>query len=226
MNALPYEVKRAHWRGTCHAIKKFRAASKIRGKELLRDMTPARFDILYAIWRADLELHERRRQLGLPPVLRQAPLGDLHHWLGLAAPTISRTVHWLEDQGYVRLERVERDRRAKCVVLTWRGARLLRMAVQCLRQPNGMLACLTQHVADQDRIDRAAPRAPQRIANGFAARIDGLRSYARFFWGDATPIYDPRFVTQLREVWPPPAWDLEAALLAPPVRRLPRASVD
>ena len=181
------------------------------------------FGLMYAIWRADLEGHERRRQLGLPMIERAAPLGDLHQWLGLAAPTVSRTVHWLEEQGYVRLERVRRDRRTKAVFLTWRGARLLRMAVQCLRQPNGMLDCLALHVVNQDGIDHAAPDAPQRIANGLAARIDRCRSYARFFWCTATPMYDPRVVTQLREVWPPPEWDWEAALLAPPAPKLLRA---
>ena len=226
MNALTYEVKRAHWRGTWHAIRKFRAASKMLGKSLLSDMTPARFDIMYAIWKADLELHERRRRLGLRPEQRQAPRADLHRWLGLAAPTVSRTVHWLEERGYLRLEQVERDRRSKCVVLTWRGARLLRMAVQCILAPDGMRDCIVQHVVNHDGIEREAPDADARIANGLAAMVDSWRRYAYFFWCDATPIYDPRFVTQLREVWPPPDWDWEAALEADqgPRRRHPRAS--
>lgn len=47
MNALTYEVKRAHWRGTWHAIRSFRARAKMIGAPMLRHMTPARFDILY-----------------------------------------------------------------------------------------------------------------------------------------------------------------------------------
>lgn len=198
MNSLPYEVKRAHWRGTWHAIRKFRAQATKIGQPMLRELTPARFDILYVAWRADWRDHERRRQLGLPIVERAVPMADLRRLLGLAGSTISRTVHRLQELGYVRVIPAETDRRAVVVVLTWRGARLLRMGVQCVLQRNGMRDCIVQHVMTHDGIASDAPRAHERMLASLGAHVDRWRSYARFFWCEATPIYDPRFVTYLR----------------------------
>jgi len=166
---------------------------------MLRHMTPARFDILYVAWRADWAIHERRYQLGLPPIDRRIPMGDLRDLLGLAGPTISRTAHQLADLLYVHIVPNERDRRRVVVVLTALGAKLLRLAVDCIRQAGiGMLDVIRRHIMLDENIAADDPDVLERLFAGLGAVIDRWRSYARYFWCAATPIYDPRVVTDLR----------------------------
>ena len=199
MNALTYEVKRAHWRGTWHAIRSFRARAKKIGAPMLSHMTPARFDILYIAWRADWAIHERRYQLGLPPVDRRIPMGDLRDLLGLAGPTISRTAHQLADLRYVDIVPDTRDRRRVVVVLNELGAKLLHLAVECIRQADtGMRDCIARHIMLHDDISASDPRLLERLLASLGPLVDRWRSYARYFWCTAKPIYDPRVMTDLR----------------------------
>ena len=198
MNALPYEVKRAHWRATWFAIRKFRTTAKKIAQPMLNDMTPARFDILYIAWRADWRVHARRKELGLPMIERRIPLADLKGLLGLAGTTVSRTAHRLEELGYVRIEPHPLDRRAKMVVITWRGARLLRMAVQCITQESGMRDNILREVMHHEEIAPEDPFVFERTVTSLGTIIDRVRSYARFFWCKSTPIYDARVVTHYR----------------------------
>ena len=201
MNALPYEVKRAHWRGTWDAILAFRARAKAVGEPMLRDMTPARFDVLYIAWKADGSVHERRHQLGMPPIERQIPMAELRGLLGLAGSTISRTVHRLEELEYVRIVPSDNDARAVIVVLTELGTKLLRLAVDCIRHdPAGVRERIARYIYEHglDGPARCEPGVWQRVLSSLATSIDQWRGYARFFGCKATPIYDARFVTELR----------------------------
>ena len=201
MNALPYEVKRAHWNGTWDAIRWFRARAGEIGQPSLRDMTPARFDVLYVAWRADEPVHERRRQLGLDPIERRIPMAELRELLGLAGSTVSRIAHRLQELRYVRIVPHERDARAVVVVLTKLGAKLLRLAVDCIRHdPEGVRSRICRYVHDQtlDRSSRQEPGVFERVLENLAMAIDSWRGYARFFGCTAVPIYDTRFVTHLR----------------------------
>ena len=201
MNCLPYEVKRAHWRGTWDAIMRFRARAKKIKEPMLRDMTPARFDILYVAWRADWALHERREKRGLPPLERCIDMTALRKLLGLAGPTISRTAHRLEELGYVRIDPHETDGRSVVVVVTEAGETLLRLAVACIREPGvGMLDRIARYVQERafEGLSREEPGLAHRVHVRLGELVDRWRGYARFFGSKAIPIYDTRIVTHLR----------------------------
>ena len=201
MNVLSYEVKRAHWRGTWHAIRAFRRRADEIGVPELRHMTPARFDILYVAWRADWQIHEKRREVGMPPLARRIALWELRELLGLAGPTISRTAHRLDDLEFVRVVRDEADARYAFVQLTALGERVLRLAVECIRQDRvGMRDCIVKHVSDGafERLCDAGPAERTELDDRLGVLVDRARSYAQFFGCQAVPIYDKRVVMYLR----------------------------
>ena len=201
MNVLPYEMKRAHWRGTWHAIQRFRERSIEIGEPKLWHMTPARFDVLYVAWRADWLVHENRRELGLPPNERRIAMWELRELLGLARPTVSRTAHGLERLDFVRVVRDEKDVRIAIVVLTELGERMLRLAVECIRQDEvGMRDCIVKHVSDGafERLRDVEPAQLVSLDDRLGTLVDQSRSYARFFGCQAIPIYDTRVVLHLR----------------------------
>ena len=58
MSVLPYEMNSAHWRGTWHAIQRFRERAVEIGEPALWHMTAAWLGVLYVAWRADWLDHE------------------------------------------------------------------------------------------------------------------------------------------------------------------------
>ena len=201
MNVLPYEMKRAHWRGTWHAIQRFRERSVEIGEPKLWHMTPARFDVLCVACRADWLVHENRRELGLPQNERRIAMWELRELLGLARPTVSRTAHGLERLDFVRVVRDEKDVRIAIVVLTELGERTLRLAVECIRQDEvGMRDCIVKHVSDGafERLRDVEPAQLVSLDDRLGTLVDQSRSYARFFGCQAIPIYDTRVVLHLR----------------------------
>ena len=201
MNVLPYEVKRAHWRGTWHAIRRFRARADEIGEPQLRHMTPARFDILFVAWRADWQVHEKRRELGLPPIERRIAMWELRDLLGLAGPTISRAAHRLDELELVRVVRDEKDARYAIVVLTELGERMLRLAVECIRQDRlGMRDCIVKYLSDGalEQLSSVEPAERIELDDRLGALVDRSRRYAQFFGCQAVPIYDTRVVMHLR----------------------------
>ena len=201
MNALTYEVKRAHWRGTWDAINRFRARSIVIKDGDFWDMTPARFDILYIAWRADWLLHERRAKKGLPRLERCINMKELRSLLGLAGATVSRTAHRVEDLGWVRIVPHEMDARSVVVVLTELGEKMLRLAVECIRlEKVGMTDRIAQYIQERafEGISRQDPGLRRRVQVRLGVLVDRARGYARFFGSKAIPIYDTRIVTHLR----------------------------
>jgi|GEM_PF-1427055 len=96
MHEVMFRLKRAH----------LRAVEFAKPMAALFGLTPARFDVLYAI----------KQSSGY--VLTQRQLGEA---LGLAPATISKIVERMEACGLVRRETREDDRRMKCVTMTSRG---------------------------------------------------------------------------------------------------------
>ena len=201
MNVLPYEVKRAHWRGTWFAIKRFRARADEIREPMLAHMTPARFDILYVVWRADWQVHERRARKGLLPLDRRINMSELRTLLGLAGPTISRTAHRLDELDFVRVIRDDADARCAVVVLTELGEKMLHLAVECIRQEGlGMRDRIVQEVSDGAlrTLERVQAPRRQQLLEALGVVVDRWRHYARFFGCEAVPIYDSRAVLHLR----------------------------
>ena len=105
MHALFFSFKRAHH----SALANLRDVIRVfRGRRL--GLTPARFDMLYAINR---ELVCQRR---------------LCEILGVTAPTVSRMAKSLEDRGLIMRERSASDRRRLDIRLTEAGAALFAKA--------------------------------------------------------------------------------------------------
>ena len=164
-------------------------------------MTPARFDILFVAWRADWQVHENRRELGLPPIERRIAMWELRDLLGLAGPTISRTAHRLDELELVRVVRAENDARCAVVVLTELGERMLRLAVECIRQDElGMRDCMVKYLSDGafDRLSEVEPADRTDLEDRLCALVEQPRRYAQFFGCQAVPIYDTRVVMHFR----------------------------
>jgi len=96
MHEVMFRLKRAH----------LRAVEFAKPMAALFGLTPARFDVLYAI----------KESSGY--VLTQRQIGEA---LGLAPATISKIVERMEACGLVRRATPSHDRRAKCVMMTSRG---------------------------------------------------------------------------------------------------------
>lgn len=114
MHALHFRLKRA-----------FQSTLRVARTALIRyGLTPARFDLLYAI-----QGEHHPRELRDPPSLWQSALRRV---LGVTAPTVSRMLRSLEDLGLVRRWRDGRDTRQRVVALTRKGYALLRATMDDL----------------------------------------------------------------------------------------------
>ncbi|HEX7602985.1 MAG TPA: MarR family transcriptional regulator [Polyangiaceae bacterium] len=114
MHALYFRLKRA-----------FQSTLRI-SRPALRHygLTPARFDLLYAVQGAD---HYHR--LERPPSMWQSAL---RRALGVTAATVSRMLRSLEELGLVRRWRDASDTRQRVVELTPEGYALLRLTMRRL----------------------------------------------------------------------------------------------
>ena len=197
MNPITYQVKRAHWRATWSAITDFKMQAVLRARPKLKHVTPARFDILWAVWKVDAAFHERRRELGLPRLDHRISMGKLKELLGLAGPTVSRTAHRLEDLSFVRIIPDEADARRVFVVLTRLGLRMVRLALACIVEPEiGMRDRIESwvflHELDAPSKEGTAAEVRQRQLVKQEAILDQWHRYAWYFQSAAVPIYDTR----------------------------------
>lgn len=132
MNALTFEIKLAHVRATASAVAFFKAAAIRMNEPMLEDMTPARFDILQAVYVFDEPYHKRRAATGRSPIPRLRPMAGLIKILGLTGSTVSLGVKRLAELGWVTVRRREYDRRYADVYLTDDGLKVLALAKVCL----------------------------------------------------------------------------------------------
>jgi DNA-binding MarR family transcriptional regulator len=100
MHAILFGMKRAFQR----------SLAVTRGPFARIRLTPARFDMLYAIDRGTTLQSDLRRQLGV------------------TAPTVSRMLKSLEKLGILRRHRPEHDTRQRCIELTPEGKKDIRYA--------------------------------------------------------------------------------------------------
>ena len=132
MNAITFEVKQVHLRATSKGVALFKAAA-VRWKEpLLALMTPARFDLLQAVYLHDEPHHQRKAARGEAPIPRWRNMAGLIEVLGLAASTVSLGVKRLAELGLVVVRRTPYDRRLAEVHLTADGLTALALAKKCL----------------------------------------------------------------------------------------------
>jgi len=120
MNPVSYQIKRAH-------LAVIALGRKLFEQHDMAPMTPARFDLLYAIL-------ARRPKYGGPLASSQTQLRDD---LKLSHPTISKLVKRLVQLGIVRTRRCNSDRRQTIVEITTDGHALLLRAIDFIfnRQP-------------------------------------------------------------------------------------------
>lgn len=198
MNPITYQVKRAHWRATWKAIEDFKLQATLRARPTLKLITPARFDILWAVWKVDARFHERRRELGLPKLDHRISMGKLKELLGLAGPTVSRTAHRMEDLELLKIVPDERDRRCVNVVLTKLGLRMVRLALDCIVTPeSGMRHRIESyvflHAFDGLSKEGSAEDVRQRLLVRQEVILDRWHRYAWYFGCGAVSIYDTRY---------------------------------
>src|SRR6185295_10377988 len=96
MHFLAFRFKRAH----------LRTLAVTRPKAAEHDLTPARFDLLYAVSKYGLS---------------RCPQAQIRRILGVARATVSRMLKSLEDLGFIEREPSPFDKRAKDVILTVLG---------------------------------------------------------------------------------------------------------
>jgi DNA-binding MarR family transcriptional regulator len=128
MDYLQFQLKRAHLRMVAFGRGVFAPRVRRDGREEpgVPDMTPARFDLLYALHGAP---SHNRRQLGgvLIGVRTQSQLRDA---LGVSKATVSKMLLRLEELGLVLRVGGLRDKRQNLILLTKEGLRRVRLAFE------------------------------------------------------------------------------------------------
>ncbi len=161
MHPLSFQIKRAH-----HRIVAF-------GRHVLRKLalTPARFDLLYIVykrWTFQKRLYDAPAQT------------DLCRILGVTAATISRMVRSLEELGIVRRFGSPVDRRTKQVALTDEGLQLFREAFD--------------HVFAKSAVDLAYQRAfgepSEPMVLAVIRQVKGIKTIAKAFGDTSSLSYD------------------------------------
>lgn len=168
MNAVTFEIKLAHVRATASAVAFFKAAAVRMNEPMLGDMTPARFDIMQAVYVFDEPDHKRRAATGRPPIPRLRPMAGLIKILGLAASTVSLGVKRLAELGWVKVKRREYDRRIADVYLTEDGLKVLALAKVCLEYEPREMPAFTDEEGEK------RPLASRATGRGMNARIREL----------------------------------------------------
>jgi DNA-binding MarR family transcriptional regulator len=119
MHAVTFQIKRAHLRGVIFGRKAV--------EKKLPDMTPARFDLLYAIRKDSADALVTR-------LCGYASRQDLI-WkaLGLHPSTVSKMIKRLVQLGWLRVERrAPEDERTNVVYMTKDGVRVLQRAMRII----------------------------------------------------------------------------------------------
>lgn len=118
MHAITFELKRAHLRGV--------AFGKSVLEKHVKDMTPARFDLMYAI-RVACIISGR---LGWPRGLRETQV-QIRKRLGLHPSTVSKMIKQLVEMGWLeRQGKAEWDRRVNIIAFTELGMRKIVKAMR------------------------------------------------------------------------------------------------
>lgn len=151
MNAITFEIKQAHIRATWKAIGIFKATAILWKAELLDRMTPARFDLMEAVYLYDEPDHQRRAETGVPAIARWRDMAGLVRILGLAASTVSRSVRQLASFGWVEIKRTVHDKRLVDVYLTDTGLEALALAKQCLGNAPREMPAISDEECAYDR---------------------------------------------------------------------------
>lgn len=122
MDYLQFEIKRAHLQMVSFGRRVFASKRRKDGtvEEGIADMTPARFDLMYAVHGTP----SRRLRGIMGGWIEQSKLRTK---LGLSKPTVSKMLKRLEELGLVRREQLQ-DRRRKLVFLTEEGRRRIQSA--------------------------------------------------------------------------------------------------
>jgi DNA-binding MarR family transcriptional regulator len=113
VHAVTFQLKRAHLCAVAMGRSLFRGKVEENRLDGVLDMTPARFDLLFVVWKT--------------PLLSQRGICER---LGLHSSTISQAVGRLVELGLIKCERVDGfDRRTRRVWLTDEGLRRFKRAL-------------------------------------------------------------------------------------------------
>lgn len=174
MNAVTFEVKQVHVRATAKGVASFKAAAIRWGKPMLENMTPARFDIMQAVYLFDEPDHQRRAEEGKPAIPRLRPMAGLIRILGLAASTVSLGVKRLAEIGWVTVRRRDYDRRIADVYLTEEGLVALALAKACLEGEPRDLPGFAEEEGEKRPLIELAPERGLNVRTKELVKIDRI----------------------------------------------------
>lgn len=193
MNGIAFEGKRAHWAFVKAMTVVFeRAAAKVKHRvSVLTGMTPARYDLLHAVFRRNAWMGRARPKRPL------IPFGELVLKLGLAVSTVSRAVARMEELGFLRRFTPDHDRRATVVVITTLGVKAFHAAQRALRFSLDACVRAIEHVPQRaDNVERGDADAAdgEFLLDLEDALIREIRHFAHCFGATAHPMYALRYV--------------------------------
>lgn len=197
MHAYSFEAKRVHIRVGMFVRKAFVMAARKRRRKasVLGDMTLARYDILHAVYRRFAWLKKRRR----PRTKMVIPFDSLVRKLGLSISTVSVAVARMEELGFVRRVRSDRDRRCTIVEITTLGEKAFHAAQRVVRVLHANLGIAFLGRAAVAKLPlRGDARSPTAFVRGELEELArDERRFARFFGSLADAFYMPRFIERM-----------------------------
>jgi DNA-binding MarR family transcriptional regulator len=158
MHVITFETKRAHLSGVAYGRRKLagiesdKLAVFDRAGRPLQLITPARFDLLYAIYTA-----ERR---GSSAWFRTASQALVREKLGLHLSTVSKMISRLIAIGILEERPPAPDRRHRIVSFTESGAELFQRALRLVFKTRALASVLEEHILRSTKTK--APRSRRR----------------------------------------------------------------
>jgi DNA-binding MarR family transcriptional regulator len=172
MHAITFELKRAHLQGV--------AFGRSVIKKRVKGMTPARFDLMYAIRVAYLMPGGRRW-----PLATRELQSTIRRRLGLHPSTVSKTIKRLIETGWLeRQGKFCRDRRVNIIAFTELGMRKIVKAMRIVFQ-------MRTHLKHFEDLFRCRARCRDRHIIEVLSHVwDDIHKIATSFGDDARLPYD------------------------------------
>ena len=184
VHPISFQFKRAHLSAVAMGRRLFRGTKEPSEFDFdgVRDMTPARFDILHVIHR---RFYECGRQVQ-PFVIS---MRELRRQLGLSPSTLSQAVNRLIQLGLLTKEVIQNNRRAKRVVLTREGLARIRQAYHLVFTGRTISRHYRAFIRDSFTKVMGKKRLAARINTGLNTLWDTLLSLGHHVGNSSQVVY-------------------------------------